>query len=493
VKRRSRIGTRLVAILALLTGAGGVFHAGDPDAADRQYRIARRLAAEGSPDAAEALRKVVELDPGGNLADDALLDEALLQPVPRWPEDLGRIDSAQASRSLALASNVVDELGRGDRVPEARYYRGLLLLEPTPRHDPSAARIDLLTVATTPEAGAWADAARYAVAWLAEQQGQIERALAAYQRVIIDARKGPATLRARVGLARLHLRDGRYGQAARLLNEVAAERVQLEQPAVALKELAVRSLLPKARSPEVEVLAAPVGVRSLAGFSTTGGGGVLIGDRKTGSVLHHDVDGQIRSRWSVDDPQVVAISPMGRVFVAAGDQVYRLEADQPPIPVSSQGDFASPADMTVDNLGRIWLLDRRGEAIGRIDPGRSEPENVWKNSEVRLVSIIWDGRRLVAVDGRSKSLVVLSADGGRDFLAGADLQRPVALAADPTGRLAVLDLKAGAVTFYDAGGEPLDRFDCRAAGIGRPATLDFGHDGSLHIFDEATAAWMRLQ
>src|SRR5512145_412494 len=68
----------------------------DPAAAERQYRAARRLAADGSPDAGAALRKVVELAPTGPLADDAWVEQALLERPARWPEDLGTIEESAA-------------------------------------------------------------------------------------------------------------------------------------------------------------------------------------------------------------------------------------------------------------------------------------------------------------------------------------------------------------------------------------------------------------
>ena len=73
-------------VLVALFATGTVPAAGDPAAAAKQYRIARRLAAERSPEAAAALHTVVELDPDGALADDALIDLAKLHDVPRWPE-----------------------------------------------------------------------------------------------------------------------------------------------------------------------------------------------------------------------------------------------------------------------------------------------------------------------------------------------------------------------------------------------------------------------
>jgi len=54
-------------VLVLLLASVSPAQAGDSAEAERQYRIARRLAAEGSPEAAAALRRVIEIDPDGPL------------------------------------------------------------------------------------------------------------------------------------------------------------------------------------------------------------------------------------------------------------------------------------------------------------------------------------------------------------------------------------------------------------------------------------------
>ena len=133
----------LLPVLTLLLGSASL-EAADPAAAERQYRIARRLVAEGSSEARTALEKVIELDPVGSLADDATVEKALLLGVPRWPEELGRIEIREAQEALALVSWVAQELSGSDRALEARHLRALLLLEPLPFHDASEARLDLI-------------------------------------------------------------------------------------------------------------------------------------------------------------------------------------------------------------------------------------------------------------------------------------------------------------------------------------------------------------
>ena len=81
--RRAALATIAAALLAL-GAAPPATAAGDADAAERQYRVARRLVAERSPEARAALDKVLALDPQGPRADDALVDQALLEGPARW-------------------------------------------------------------------------------------------------------------------------------------------------------------------------------------------------------------------------------------------------------------------------------------------------------------------------------------------------------------------------------------------------------------------------
>lgn len=486
-----RLGGLAAAALALLAvEAWGQ----DPDAARRQYRVARRLAAEGSPEAGAALRRVVELDPRGPLADDALVEEALLEPVPRWPEGLGGLESAPANRAAVLLGRALNEHGGGDRAWEARYYRSLLLLEPLEFHDPSAARLDLLALATSPDAGAWGLAARYLVAWLAEQQGDAAAARAAYQRLVIEAPHDPAAVRARLGLARLDLREGEPGRAASRIQAVLQHGGD-EPPGVhALRDLAVRHLVQGAHGPSapaVPELVATTGVRSPAGFVVMPDGGLLLADRRQGLVLAFDPEGKQRARWEVDSPQAVAVNALGRVVVATSDRIYRLEPDRPPLAAAPLGSFAPVSAMALDPLGAVWLLDRRGERIGRIDPGGSEPRSVWESSGARLTGMIRDGRRMLAIDDRQKAIVAIEADGSERALAGG-LRRPAGIAADGTGRVAVLEAKLGLVAFFDPGGVRGTDFSTAAAGIERPLAVDLGPDGSLHLFDGASGSWVRV-
>ena len=155
----SRVALVVACTLALAALSGDA--RADRRAAENQYRVARRLAAQRSPEAGAALRRVVELDPKGPLADDALLDLADLEGVPLVPEQLGRVSLAAARRALAVLEELLRDHDSADRATEARIRRALLMLEPLPIRNATEARVDLLGVATAGSGDDLSPLARY--------------------------------------------------------------------------------------------------------------------------------------------------------------------------------------------------------------------------------------------------------------------------------------------------------------------------------------------
>jgi DNA-binding beta-propeller fold protein YncE len=234
-------------------------------------------------------------------------------------------------------------------------------------------------------------------------------------------------------------------------------------------------------------------VRQPAGIAATADGGLIVGDRRSGQVLQLSPEGTELSRWTVEGLAGVTLDPHGKVYAASDSRIYRLEAGRAPRAVAGLGDFTPISALAVDGVGRFWLLDRRGEAVARLPAGADGPAERWQPGDVKLSDLIWNAGLLVAIDSRNKNLIALTPEFTRESQPGPAFLKPIAVAADPSGRLAVLDSKADAVVFLNRDGSPNGAFDCELAGIDRPTDIDFADDGSFHIFDAARSAWVRLR
>jgi tetratricopeptide (TPR) repeat protein len=473
----------------------GARQAPDPAAAERQYRIARRLAAEGSSDAAAALARVVELDPAGRLADDALVEQARLEGIAEWPDQLGRVDPGASHRAAALLDRVLGSFASSDRATEARLLRALLSIEPLAGRDRSAARVELLRVASADPRGPTGAAARYALGWLDESAADPARARAAYQRVVVEAPESEAAARARAGLGRLDMRAGRFGEAAAWLQLAVEAGAPEGSRAEDLRELAVRSQmrgLAHGGGWGRAGLRASTSARNVAGLVRLNDGGVLLGDSRAATLTRFDASGRAAATWGVANLQALALDPLGRAFVAAGEELYRV-TDAGPVLLAGQGELAPVSALAVDAQGALWMADRKGTRIGRLDVGASTPVEIWRASSLRATLLAVDGRRLVAVDGKSGTLFTIDA-GGRERVLDADsgLQKPTGLTVDPAGGIAVLDARAASVLLFDREGRLVERYLCGASGIARPVAIALGADGALDIIDAASGQWSRL-
>ncbi len=160
---------------------------------------------------------------------------------------------------------------------------------------------------------------------------------------------------------------------------------------------------------------------------------------------------------------------------------------------ATSGEFGALSSGVADDLGRVWVLDRRGEKLGVIEPGSMEPDLVWRSGGGRLATLAWDGNRLVAVDTRNKSVLAIYPDSSSQPVVTLGLDRPTALAVDPAGRIGVLHARGTLVSFYDADGSALGRFTVEGAGMQRAADLAFGLDGALQLIEENSGLWWRAR
>jgi hypothetical protein len=293
----------------------------------------------------------------------------------------------------------------------------------------------------------------------------------------------------------MYMRDGGGGDAARMLQHAIEREAPAEMRAAALRELAVRLVMTEAGadiSLEKSVRKPSTGIKSLVGMATTPDG-LLLADGRDGAIVALGPVGAVEGKWTVEGVQSVAVDLLGRVYAANEDGVYRLRPGGSVDRVGVVGEFASPLSLAVEPSGRIWMLDRKGESLGRIEPGTTAPLPVWSEPGRRLSAIHWDGRRLLAVDSKNKILLAFDASGKPAPLPVRDLLKPVAIETDPTGRIAVLDAKEGSIRILGPDGTALLQFACKDAGILKPSAVGFGLDGAVHVFDQATTGWYKLQ
>ena len=484
---------RFVPALALMVLAGtGPVPAQTSDA-EAQYRVARRLTAEGSAGAAAALDRVVELDPQGPLADDALLDRAALIGLPRWPEQRGRLDAVRVSEARTLLARILRDLPGGDRAEEAAYRQGLLLLEPVFSYDIEEARLLWLALAAGGRDSEWSSSARYALAWTTEQRGGFGRAADAYQRLRVDAPDTAASARAAAALGRLRLRSADpAGAAARFQDALDSGALDdgLAAQVRAFRDVAVDVFLTRIRTTEALRIAAAPRASAVAAL---GAAGALVAQRKGGTVVELDATGAVVDRWSVDQPLAVAATPDGLRYAVTAGEVLRLQPGGTTASLATPGELGAFSSGTGDDLGRVWVLDRRGDRLGVIEPGSMNPAPLWRGDGARLVTPAWDGNRLLAVDTRNKSVIAVYPDGSSQPLVSLGLDRPTALAVDPAGRIGVLQARGTLVSFYDADGAAMGRFSVAGAGMQRAADLSFGLDGTLQLVEESSGLWWRAK
>ena len=478
-------------MLAALVGAGAVpAQTSDAEAA---YRVARRLAAEGSSGAAAALDRVVALDPAGPLADDALLDRAALIGLPRWPEQRGRLGAVRISEARALLTRILKDLPGGDRAEEAAYLQGLLLLEPVFSYDFEEARLLWLALAAGGGDAKWSSSARYALAWTAEQRGEFGRAADAYQRLRVDAPGTAASARATAAIGRLHLRSANPAAAAARFQDAldsGALDERLAEQTRAFQDVAVDTFLARIVTAEALRIAAASRPSSVAAL---GAAGALIAQRKGGLVVELDATGAVVDRWSVEQPLAAAATPNGLRYVITAGSVLRLEPGGTTAVIATAGEFGSFSSGIGDDLGRVWVLDRRGERLGVIEPGTVTPKRLWRGDGARLATPAWDGNRLLAVDTRKRSVVAVYPDGSFQTVVAQGLDRPSALAVDPAGRIGVLDARGTQVRFFGADGATLGKFSVEGAGMQRVTDLSFGLDGTLQLIEEGSGLWWRAK
>jgi hypothetical protein len=492
LRRAARAAAILAATFLSIRAARSAEETG-PAAAERKYRVAQRLGADGSAEAPAAFEKVVALAPRGPLADDALVDLARLRGAPDWPEELGALDAERAGQARRSLETVVNDYADGDRVVEARYRLALVGLAPIPGRDAGRARQDLIALASDPSGTRWVVAARYALGVLDEQAGDQARAAGAYARILIERPDGEVAARARAGFGRTLLGDERFGLAAGWFQEAIEDGVPPVLRAVEQRELALREVV-RERVPARRwgALTTKLGgvptARGASLLAAAPDGRLVVYDRKTEALQMFDAQGTGAAPLPMQDVTAVATDAYGRVFAAAKDKLLRWDASGPTV-LSSLAAFESPAAIAVSASGSIWIADRKGDRIGKWTPGMAAPVLVVESKGAGVAALVSAGRRVIAAEEKTGRLVAIDDAGAESvFAPAAAFRRPTALCRDAAGRIAVLDEKADTLTRLTPKGQVSDTLALTARGVSKPLALAAAPDGAVRILDGATGA-----
>ena len=481
----------LVAALApnFLTSAQGV---ADSAAVEKQYRLAQRLGADRSPEAAAAFERVVALAPDGPLADDALVDLARFLGSPDWPEQVALLDVKRASAASVPLEKVVGAHGDGDRALEARYRLALIRLAPIAGRDETRARRELIALAGTPLRDHWVLAARYALGVLDEQAGATEGAAGAFARVVVERPGSDVVPRASAGFGRTLMTAGAFGVAAGWFQQAIEAGAPPGLLAEEQRNLALREVL-RERIPGRGwvALGAPLAVipttRGASLLATAPDGRLVVFDRKTDALLTFDVNGHAAAPLSLPEVTALTTDPYGRVYVATKDKLFRWDAAGPAV-ILTLGSFGGASAIAVDASGTVWIADRKGDRVARFVPGTPAAVLVRESKGAGVAALAVAGGRVIAAEEKSGRVVILAGTGAPEPFGAASFRRPVALAVDAAGRVSVLDEKAETVTRFTASGALSDTLSLRAAGVSHPLAIAAAQDGALRILDGSTGA-----
>ena len=92
-------------------------------------------------------------------------------------------------------------------------------------------------------------------------------------------------------------------------------------------------------------------------------------------------------RWELEDLHALATDNLGRAYAAAGDDIYWLGSGGVTRRLAGVGDFGAPIAMAADEAGGVWLVDRKKQRLGRLDPGTETIREVWADPTARLAAI----------------------------------------------------------------------------------------------------------
>lgn len=460
---------------ALLDAADRRARAGDTGGALSDYQQLLELYPE-SPQAPEAMLRIAR---GWRSAGD---HDAALAAVERLLTDFR--GSPQAASGLLLEGRILSEsaAGKADLETARASLEKVWMLFP---------RDDFPTLTAR-------SAARVLDGQIALRLERFAEAAASFVAVMEMERASPATAAAHVGFGMALVRMGDWQAAAESFQDALGGGAGDEVAALARRRLALlerRFLRPAAGArlwERARQVAVP-GAEKIAGVAADDRGRLLIVDSGANRALVLGTDGTVetglparkaeRPSWSPSSTGVVAadeavllLGEQSRQFPAPGrertlDGLRAAERGafgewfvvasrygvvsypaQPGAGRTLLGDDGDPVDLASDGAGRIYVLERKGQRVVRIEPGDGASQKVvdgpWRKASALAVDPFGFVHVLDAGDRRIHSYDPSGAEVdavGPTLPGGVDLRSAEDLAATGDGRLLVAAGKAGLI------------------------------------------------
>ncbi len=319
----------------------------------------------------------------------------------------------------------------------------------------------------------WRAEARVREGDLGLRLGDHARAAAVFAAVIEEEPPGRWVARARLGLGYTLLVEGRWREAAGVLQRLVSGSSEAAGPARDTEAAGVAKRLltsihrlylrPQAGQPSWtrarKVALSGIRLKEATGLAVSAGGRLLVADSAAGTVYLAAPDGSVTERlpvreaghpswaprrpfWSDSDSlpcvagggglrcpgeeAAAGFAPGGAGVSWAGargpqGQWYLLDAERGSVRVWGAAGEARPAlqvtdacDLAVDLRGRVYVLEREADRVSRFDRtgAREDTAAGWKWRRPEAVAVDLLGRVYV-LDGRERRVDVFNAEGSR--------------------------------------------------------------------------------
>lgn len=466
--------------------------------------------APGAGPAAALLSAAERRAAGGDLA-GALADyEQLVEQFPespQAPEAMLRIARGWRSagdRAAALAA--IERMVI--RYPGAPQSAGGLVLEGRIRSEHPTAVTDLENARKTLEK-AWLlfpridypelaarSAARVLDGQIALRLGRDEEASSSFVEVLEMEPESRWSADAHIGLGLALVRAGDWQAAAESFQDaLGIVPATADSRALARRRLSLldRRLLRPATGVKLWTRARPVVIsgaetRRISGVAVDDGR-LLVVDSGADQVLALSPDGALEKRWPVPDGEKPSWDRTSGIQVAADDSVF--------LPDEADKHFRVPGrDRALDGIravergpfGAWFVLAQRSSGVlsfpaadgsGKVlHGGDGDPVDLASDSWDRLYVLEKRGRRVVRIDPRAENQHSTAVDGG--------WRQAAAVTVDPFGYVHVLDAGGGRIHSYDPAGETIATIGPVLPGgveLRKPEDLAAAGDGRLYIAD----------